>query len=460
MRCASLPSVIQPTSTVRFLSVVAALVAVLLGVAGALAAPATAANGVPDAPVITTVAGGAASGQLAVNYTPPGSDGGAPITGYEVSLDSGTTWFLCSGTVGVCPLLNLVNGRPYTVVLRATSAAGPGQTSAPASGTPSLPVGADPDKPVLLPSPRVRVGATFNAASNSLGVDGTTTKLGVGTLPKLRFSRAIPDKAAAERHLAVTATSNVTGVTSAIRGSWGWVDDRSAIFRPARFWPGNSTITITSSLDGVVMGKSGGDFVVGAKSLGTSYDFQTARSLIARVDGATRMMKVYIDGDRVQTFPISLGKSGWETRNGVKVVSTQKEPKHTYTSVALDIDPNVEEPYELKDIPWNTRLTPTGEFMHAAPWALSRLGRWNGSHGCTNMRLEDAKWIYDVTIPGDVVLYTNTGGTTVEPGNGPGGLWNIPASQWLAKSALVSVTGSVDTSKITGPSSNLPSATA
>ena len=142
------------------------------------------------------------------------------------------------------------------------------------------------------------------------------------------------------------------------------------------------------------------------------------------------------------------------------MISTEKEPKHTYTSVALDLDPADEEPYELKDIPWNTRLTPTGEFMHAAPWALSRLGRWNGSHGCTNMRTEDAKWIYDVTVPGDVVVYTNTGGAAVEPGNGPGGLWNIPWSQWLAKSALVSVTGSVDTSKVTGPSSNLPSATA
>jgi lipoprotein-anchoring transpeptidase ErfK/SrfK len=171
-------------------------------------------------------------------------------------------------------------------------------------------------------------------------------------------------------------------------------------------------------------------------------------------------MKVYVDGERVKVFPISLGKAEWETRNGVKVISTEKEPKHTYTSVALDLDPSDEEPYELKDIPWNTRLTPTGEFMHAAPWALSRLGRWNGSHGCTNMRTEDAKWIYDVTVPGDVVVYTNTGGATVEPGNGPGGLWNIPWSQWLAKSALVSVTGSVDTSKVTGPSSNLPSATA
>lgn len=456
-----LARLIRPSLPKRSSSaVVAALVTALLGLSLALAAPAAAANGVPDAPVITSVTGGSASGQLAVNYSPPASDGGSPVTGYEVSLDGGTVWFACVGEVGVCPLLNLGNGRPYSVVVRATSAAGPGQTSSAMSGTPSIPAGADPDKPVTLPKPRVRVGASFNAASNSLGVDGTRTKLGVGTLPKLRFTRAIPDKAAVERHLAVTATSDLTGATKAVRGSWGWMDDRSAIFRPAKFWPGNSTITITSSLDGVVMGKTGADYVVGAKSLKTSYSFQTARSLIARVDGATYKMKVYIDGERVHTFPISLGKSEWETRNGVKVISTEKEPKHTYTSVALDIDTNVEEPYELKDIPWNTRLTPTGEFMHAAPWALGRLGRWNGSHGCTNMRVEDAKWIYDVSVPGDVVVYTNTGGATVEPGNGPGGLWNIPTSQWLAKSALVSVTGSVDTTKVTGPSSNLPAATA
>ena len=48
----------------------------------------------------------------------------------------------------------------------------------------------------------------------------------------------------------------------------------------------------------------------------------------------------------------------------------------------------------------------------------------------------DAKWIYDKTIPGDVVLYENTGGTTVQSWNGAGGLWNIPWDQWLKKSAL------------------------
>jgi hypothetical protein len=57
----------------------------------------------------------------------------------------------------------------------------------------------------------------------------------------------------------------------------------------------------------------------------------------------------------------------------------------------------------------------------------------------------DAKWIYDQTIPGDVVVYTNTGGKIVEPWNGPGGLWNIPWKKWLQKSAMYSGSANVNT---------------
>jgi hypothetical protein len=61
---------------------------------------------------------------------------------------------------------------------------------------------------------------------------------------------------------------------------------------------------------------------------------------------------------------------------------------------------------------------------------------------------QDAKWIFDTTIPGDVVMYRNTGGSRVEPWNGPGGLWNIPWQNWLKKSALGSGSGSVDDSDV------------
>jgi lipoprotein-anchoring transpeptidase ErfK/SrfK len=401
----------------------------------------------PGAPTITKVTGGLSSGQLQVAYLPPASPGSSAVVRYDVSVDRGLNWWPCAGVAGTCTLTNLTNGSTYYVSLRAANSTGPGPASLAVTGVPSIPPGSDPAKPTKLPKPRAWVNASFDAASNKLGVDGSEVRLGVGTLPKLTFTRAIPDKAVVETHLTVKALLQ-DGRVRKVKGAWGWLNDRTVVFRPQNYWPGHATITVASTLDRAVMGKSGGKFVVGSGNLATTYTFRTARKLIAKVDGSTDQMKVYVDGKKVKTFGVSLGKADWETRKGVKVISVQKEPTHTYTSTALNLDPSQEAPYELKDIPWNTRLTPTGEFIHSAPWAYGRIGRYNGSHGCTNMFESDAKWIYDKTIPGDVVLYVNTGGDPVQSWNGAGGLWNIPWADWLKKSALGSGTGNPDTTDV------------
>ena len=237
-----------------------------------------------------------------------------------------------------------------------------------------------------------------------------------------------------ERHLTVSATSDATGATQLVPGRWAWQDARTIVYRPTGFWPGHSTITITSSLDSANLGVAGASTLVGSTTLGATYSFKTARSLVGRVDGKTDIMNVYVDGEKVKSFKISLGGPDWRTRNGVKVISTKKEPQKTYTSQALGLTAP-EDQYSL-DAKWNTRLTPSGEFIHSAPWATGRLGKYNGSHGCTNMFEDNAKWIFDNTIPGDVFIYTNTLGETAAPGNGSGGLWNIPWTSWVRKSAL------------------------
>lgn len=389
----------------------------------------------PAAPVILDVVAGDASVMIVYE---PAVDGS--VTVYQASPD-GFSWFDCPDVSGMCGLSSLTNGREYRSALRAV---GSGGTSEASQATPVIPMpGIDSDKPEVLPKPRTRVSATFNAASNGLGVSGARTKLGVGTLPRLRFSRSIPNKAAVERHLTVTATRS-NGRTGNVAGAWGWLDDRTVIFRPKNFWPGNSTIRVTSTLDDTVLGKSGGKYLVGSSTLGRTYTFETDRSLIAEVDGAKKVMTVTIDGKKRKTFKVSLGGPGWETRNGHKVISADKEPNKVYRSASLGLTAE-EDFYELP-AKWNTRLTPTGEFLHTATWAYGRLGRYNGSHGCTNMFEKDARWIFDNTIPGDVVTYVKTGGYSVEPWNGPGGLWNIPWSRWLKKSALNSTTGAPDTS--------------
>lgn len=375
----------------------------------------------------------------AIRYQPV-ADGS--VTGYQASPD-GFSWFDCPDLSGTCSLSSLTNGREYQVSLRSVGASGP---SGPAAAVPTIPVGApgsDPAKPQVLPRPRTRVSARFDAAGNGLGVRNPRTKLGVGALPHLTFNRAIPDKKVVETHLVVTATDS-NGRTREVPGAWGWISDRTAVFRPKDFWPGNSTIRITSTLDDAVLGKSGGRFLVGASSLGTTYTFRTDRSLIAQVNGARKEMEVFIDGRKRKTFKVSLGGPGWETRNGAKVISTSKEADKVYRSASLGLT----DPDDFYELPakWNTRLTPTGEFLHTATWAYGRLGRYNGSHGCTNMFEQDAKWVFDNTIPGDVIDYVKTGGDLMEPWNGPGGLWNIPWRKWLKKSAVGSGSSSVETS--------------
>jgi subtilisin-like proprotein convertase family protein/endonuclease/exonuclease/phosphatase family metal-dependent hydrolase len=91
---------------------------------------------VPSAPTITSIASG--NGQLSVAFTPPVSNGGATITGYQYSLDGGMSWLTPSPTVATSPLVitGLVNGQSYPVRLRAVNSAGAGDPSAAVSGTP------------------------------------------------------------------------------------------------------------------------------------------------------------------------------------------------------------------------------------------------------------------------------------------------------------------------------------
>src|SRR4029453_7617126 len=76
-----------------------------------------------------------------------------------------------------------------------------------------------------------------------------------------------------------------------------------------------------------------------------------------------------------------------------------------------------------------TRISNSGEFVHAAPWSVAQQGRENVSHGCVNLSPANAQWFYGISQPGAVVRVTGTpvpltGKDTDIPD------WNIPWSQW------------------------------
>jgi hypothetical protein len=101
----------------------------------------------PGAPTSLTVA--ARDGELSVGFTAPASTGGASITNYEYSLNSGSTWVALSPADVASPvtITGLTNGVAQTgIQLRAVNAAGAGTASAgTASGTPTT----NPTAPVV-----------------------------------------------------------------------------------------------------------------------------------------------------------------------------------------------------------------------------------------------------------------------------------------------------------------------
>lgn len=270
-------------------------------------------------------------------------------------------------------------------------------------------------------TPPPATSATITVSATASPYQGAL--MGIAQPIFVRFSSPVVSKARAERNMRVS----VGGVLSS--GAWHWKDSKTAVFRPRAFWKSRSTVSIAMTLKGVVLAESSTRKYIGA--ITKTHSFRTARSFVAKVDDATNRMKVYLDGKVVRTIPVSLGKPGFETRSGVKVVQEKYETRRMTSQGAGITDPN--DQYDVTAT-WAVRITPTGEFVHGAPWAAGRIGRYDGSHGCTNLLDVDAKWFYDRVLPGDPVVTVGTG-RAMEHWNGPGGPWNMPWNLWLARSA-------------------------
>ena len=87
----------------------------------------------------------------------------------------------------------------------------------------------------------------------------------------------------------------------------------------------------------------------------------------------------------------------------------------------------------LETVYWDTQISSTGEYVHAAPWSVDDQGRANVSHGCINLSDENAKWFYDWSQRGDIVEVT---GTPRPPNNDIAMVdWKVPYEQWVQGSA-------------------------
>ncbi|MFJ8633569.1 Ig-like domain-containing protein [Streptomyces sp. NPDC093568] len=253
-------------------------------------------------------------------------------------------------------------------------------------------------------------------------------KYGVGQPITAELSRPVKERnqrATVERALKVESIP-------AVDGAWHWVDDKELHYRPKEYWPAGATIQARSNLDGIKIG----DRLWGGKV--KPLKITIGDQVIAVTDASSHQLTLYRNGEEVRSIPVTTGKAGFETRNGVKVV-LGKEYFVRMRGTSIGIAEGSSESYDLP-VYYATRVTWSGEYVHAAPWSVGSQGSANVSHGCTGMSTANAEWFFDNVREGDIVKVINSYGNTMEPfGNGFGD-WNLDWKKWRGGSALVAGT--------------------
>ncbi|AMW11023.1 hypothetical protein A4E84_16805 [Streptomyces qaidamensis] len=254
--------------------------------------------------------------------------------------------------------------------------------------------------------------------------NGTT--VGVGMPVSFTFDKAITDPKAVQSHITVSSSSGQKVVGH-------WFNGQRLDFRPEEYWKAGSKVTMKIDLDGV----EGANGVYGVQK--KTVTFTVGRSQVSTVDADTQTMTVVRDGKTVKTIPISAGSPQHTTYNGQMVISEKfVQTRMNSRTVGLGGE------YDIPDVPHAMRLTTSGTFIHGNYWynkGNPPFGRQGTSHGCVGLAdvqgaggATSAKWFYDNSLIGDVVIVKNSPDKTVTPDNGLNG-WNMAWSQWVAGSA-------------------------
>ncbi|MWA10629.1 L,D-transpeptidase [Streptomyces sp. BA2] len=264
-----------------------------------------------------------------------------------------------------------------------------------------------------------------NAAAKKKRLDVTfgpeSGKYGVGQPVTAKLSAKVKDKKAR----AIVERSLKVETQPATEGVWHWVDSKTLHYRPKEYWPTGATINVRSNLEGIKVRDRlwGGNAKPLRLTIGDRIEAVT--------DAGSHWMTVYRNGEEINSMPVTTGKPGYSTRNGVKVV-LGKEYAVRMTSASIGASD-----FYDKMVYYATRVTDSGEYVHAAPWSVGSQGNANTSHGCTGMSTGNAAWFYETVRQGDIVRVVNSAGADMDPfGNGFGD-WNVGWKNWRDGSALL-----------------------
>ncbi|MDE3724889.1 Ig-like domain-containing protein [Nocardiopsis sp. N85] len=248
----------------------------------------------------------------------------------------------------------------------------------------------------------------------------TGQTVGVGMPIIIGFDMPVTNKAEVENSIKVVSEQGVAG-------SWRWPDDKTAAFRPEEYWDPYQQISVELHLAGVEA--SEGVYGVSDHKI----DFEVGRELIVTMNVPDHEAVVTVDGEHERTIPVSNGKAARNfdtTSSGVHVLMERYEHL-TMDSSTVGIPEGTPGSYKV-DVQYAVRTSNSGEFFHEASYN-GNIGSANTSNGCTNMRMDDARWFFDNTLMGDVV--DTTGTARVKEWYNGWGYWQLSWDEWLSESA-------------------------
>ena len=349
----------------------------------------------PVGQVSVTAESGTLAGVTLVN------DAGKEIPG--VLAEGATSW---------TPAVPLGYGRQYTVTVHGR---GPGGFPTRESST------------FTTVNPTYQARVYLNSTGYTPLQDGAT--YGVGMVVVARFDQTVTDKASAERRMTVRTEPKAVG-------SWNWIDDQTAHWRPEKYYAPGTKVTVDAGLYGARLGED----LYGAQDEKVSFTIGDSHVSIA--DDTDKQVRVYENGKLVRTMLTSMGMGGTETignttlhfwtPRGVYTVMDKANPVIMDSSTyGLPVGSRLG---YRNTIPWATRISTDGIYLHQLNDTIWAQGNTNVSHGCLNLSGENAEWFYNFSRPGDIVEIRNTGGEPLQAENN--GDWTVPWEQWRKGSAL------------------------
>jgi lipoprotein-anchoring transpeptidase ErfK/SrfK len=268
-------------------------------------------------------------------------------------------------------------------------------------------------------------GASAPAAVKPMLLDSITPAggtVGVAMPISVVFTDAVAPsaRAAIERHLKVTASRPVTG-------AWHWFSDRRVDWRPEKYWPVGTKVTLDAELTGV----GDGHGRQGVRAYRHTFTVGTDFESFVSVPGHT--MRITQNGKLVRTLPIDAGSRTFPSWDGtMAVIDKQRWVLMTSCSVGITCDPKNPNYYSLK-LPWDVHLTFSGTYVHYST-GDPHPGHGQGSHGCVHLSYADAEWYFNNVKQGDPVTITGSPRGKAAGDNGYAD-FDLTWSQWLAGSA-------------------------